>query len=119
MQPPFGSVQTAGSTKPPFGTVTKSWQTHIFWQQNGPAVTGHMQTNPLVHLVPGSVSEQSSSVLQLAVHIAPSSAALATGPLGVGSMQMRLGHCKLGDEMIVVLVPASAPTFVTQARPMC
>jgi hypothetical protein len=78
---------------PPFGTVTKSWQTHIFWQQNGPAVVGQAQTNPFVHLVPGSVFWQSSSVLQVAVHIAPSSCALGTGPMAAGWMQMRLGHC--------------------------
>ena len=108
---------------PPLGTVTKSWQTHIFWQQNGPAVVGHAQTNPFMHLVPGSVSVQSSSVLQEAVHIAPSIAAwsLDTGPMGDGWMQMRLGHCKLGDEMTVVspLAPASGGALVTQARPMC
>jgi len=106
---------------PPFGTVTKSWQTHIFWQQNGPAVVGHAQTNPFVHLVPGSTSLQSSSVLQLAVHIAPSFCASGTGPMAAGWMQMRLGHPKLGDEMMVVSLvsPASGGAFVTQGRPMC
>ena len=57
----------------PFGgTNTRSWQTHIFWQQKGPLVVGQVQMKPFVHFVPGSESEQSSSVEQLAVHMAPS-----------------------------------------------
>jgi hypothetical protein len=80
----LGLVQVSGFRNPPFGTFTKSWQTHIFWQQNGPAVVGHAQTNPFMHGVPGSVSVQSSSVLQREVHIAPSSDAVGTGPMGDG-----------------------------------
>jgi hypothetical protein len=34
-------------------------------------------------------------------------------------MQMRLGHCKLGDEMMVVSVLAPASALVTHLRPMC
>jgi hypothetical protein len=107
-------MQVAGTGKPPFGTVMKSWQTHIFWQQKGPAVVGQAQTKPFLHVVPGSESLQSSSVVQLAVHIDASAGAPS------GWMQMRLGHCRLGDEMMdTPLEPASAGAFVLQARPMC
>jgi hypothetical protein len=92
--PPLpGDSQVFGVGNPPDGTTTKSWQTHIFWQQKGPLVVGMVQTKPLLHLVPGSESEQSSSDEQLDVHIGPSdSAAVPVTPWGVGSRQIRLGH---------------------------
>jgi hypothetical protein len=108
-------MQVAGTGKPPLGTLTKSWQTHIFWQQNGPAVVGQAQTKPFLHVVPGSESLQSSSVLQNAVHIASSGVAPS------GWMQTRLGHWRLGEEMMETPLPdpASAGALVLQARPMC
>jgi hypothetical protein len=40
------AAQIAGGLNPPAGSLTKSRQTHIRWQQNEPVVVGHVQTKP-------------------------------------------------------------------------
>ncbi|HSS40179.1 MAG TPA: hypothetical protein VLT58_15535, partial [Polyangia bacterium] len=67
-------MQAVGVGKPPDGRVTKSWQMQNFWQQKGPLVVATAQTKSLlqcesfrVPLLTVSLSEQSSSVLQVAV----------------------------------------------------
>src|SRR5438552_3434384 len=102
-------MHTDGSGKPPGGmTPRASRQTHIFSQQNGPTVVGQVQMKPVLHTV--FSPSQSSSLPQLAVH-RPSSGGCAPPP--AARRQMRLGHSKAGDVMVVVVVfaPPSAPVI--------
>ena len=68
--PLFGDLQASGWVNAGPGSMAKSRQMHMRWQQSGPTVVGQPHPKPLLHcgpfvgFLPPSLGEQSSSELQ-------------------------------------------------------
>ena len=115
-------MQTGGVWKPPCGSVTKSRQAHIRWQQNGPTVVGTRQTKPFLQrwsfesfLSPSVPPAQSAFVVQADVHSAPVLRGSLSAP---GSRQTWDAH--VGERLVMMLTaPGPSPTLtpVSQGPP--